>query len=84
MLKLRLGNLHVKTNNCCFFHISSLHMHDKSHGDIIYNRWNESAYFTFRYENRRTAMAVYLGKSVKNAKCVKYCADKYEFFRTFS
>lgn len=43
----------------------------------------QSAYFTFICENHRGFMAnpiVYLREIfVKNAKCVKYCADKYYF-----
>ena len=58
-------------------------MHDKSQEILFTIAVAQSAYFTFICENHRGFMAnqiVYLGNIfVKNAKCVKYCADKYEF-----
>lgn len=61
--------LHIKPIIAVFytsFHLSShvSNMHDKSYEDIIYNRRNESAYFTFICENHRGFIAsiVYLGE----------------------
>lgn len=60
-------------------------MHDKSYGDIIYIAETKvltlHLYVRIIADSWQAIVVVYLGEYLwmESAKCVKYCADKYEF-----
>lgn len=61
-------------------------MHDKSYGEILFTI-AETKVLTLHLYVRLIADSLQehsyiLANICENAKCVKYCADKYEFFRT--
>lgn len=94
--QFKASNVHLKASSSAswkpiiaVFYMFSFYMHDKSYVGIIYNRYSESAYFTFirkyhrRFMTNHTLLSYIFERSCKNAKCVKYLCWQIWILPTF-